>query len=84
MDLGLRNKRALVTAASRGLGLASARALAAEGARVAMAGTEATRIALDAVSALAVHIGNIAFGDRLGRVHVFEAEEFLRQKGNAS
>lgn len=36
MDLGLRNKRALVTAASRGLGLASARALGAEGARVAM------------------------------------------------
>ena len=38
MDLGLRNKRALVTAASRGLGLASARALGAEGARVAMTG----------------------------------------------
>ena len=38
MDLGLRNKRALVTAASRGLGLASARALGAEGARVALTG----------------------------------------------
>jgi len=38
MDLGLRNKRALVTAASRGLGLATARALGAEGARVAMTG----------------------------------------------
>ncbi len=50
----------------------------------AMAGTESTRIALDAaVSALAVHNGNIALGDALGRVHVFEAEEFLRQKGNA-
>ncbi len=49
-----------------------------------MAGTESTRIALDAaVSALAVHNGNIALGDALGRVHVFEAEEFLRQKGNA-
>ena len=48
------------------------------------AGTETTRIALDAaVSALAVHNGNIALGDALGRVHVFEAEEFLRQKGNA-
>lgn len=38
MDLGLRNKRTLVTAASRGLGLATARALGAEGARVAMTG----------------------------------------------
>lgn len=38
MDLKLRNKRALVTAASRGLGLASARALGEEGAKVAMTG----------------------------------------------
>lgn len=38
MDLGLTGKRALVTAASRGLGRASALALAAEGASVAVAG----------------------------------------------
>ncbi len=38
MDLGLKGKRALVTAASRGLGRASAMALAAEGAHVAVAG----------------------------------------------
>jgi 3-oxoacyl-[acyl-carrier protein] reductase len=36
MDLGLKNKVALVTAASRGLGKAAARALALEGARVAI------------------------------------------------
>ncbi len=41
MDLGLKGKRALVTAASRGLGLASARALATEGTRVALAGRRA-------------------------------------------
>ncbi|MGB3898335.1 MAG: SDR family oxidoreductase [Mesorhizobium sp.] len=38
MDLGLKGKCALVTAASRGLGRASALALAAEGAKVAVAG----------------------------------------------
>jgi 3-oxoacyl-[acyl-carrier protein] reductase len=41
MELGLRGKRALVTAASRGLGKASALALAGEGARVAVAGRNA-------------------------------------------
>jgi 3-oxoacyl-[acyl-carrier protein] reductase len=43
MDLGLQDKVALVTGSSRGLGLASARALAAEGCRVCVcARTEAT------------------------------------------
>lgn len=36
MDLGIRNRAALVGGSSAGIGLASARALAAEGARVAM------------------------------------------------
>lgn len=44
MDLGLRGKRALVTAASRGLGLASARALAGEGAKVALGARNASRL----------------------------------------
>lgn len=45
MDLGLRGKVAAVAAASTGLGLASARALAAEGAKVAICGRHADRLA---------------------------------------
>ncbi len=44
MDLGLHGKVAAVAAASTGLGLASARALAAEGARVAICGRDAGRL----------------------------------------
>ena len=36
MDLGLKGKRAIVTAASRGLGLATAQSLANEGVHVTM------------------------------------------------
>jgi 3-oxoacyl-[acyl-carrier protein] reductase len=45
MDLGLSGKVAIVTGGSKGLGLASARALAAEGARVVICGR--TRATLD-------------------------------------
>ena len=44
METGLRGRRALVTAASRGLGFASARALAAEGCRVAISSSNEERI----------------------------------------
>ena len=44
MDLGLEGKVALVTAASRGLGLASAEALAAEGASVAICARDPDRL----------------------------------------
>ena len=47
----------------------------------AATGAELARIVLDAaVTALAVQDGCIAAGDALGRVHVFEAREFLRGK----
>lgn len=45
MDLGLKNKVALVTAASQGLGLAVAKALAVEGARVAICARNGERLA---------------------------------------
>jgi 3-oxoacyl-[acyl-carrier protein] reductase len=44
VETGLQGRRALVTAASRGLGWASARALAAEGCRVAIASSNEDRI----------------------------------------
>lgn len=44
MDLGIAGKRALVTGASAGLGWATARALVAEGARVAIASRDRERV----------------------------------------
>ncbi len=44
MELGLQGRRAAVAGASSGLGRATARALAAEGVRVAICGRDATRI----------------------------------------
>jgi 3-oxoacyl-[acyl-carrier protein] reductase len=44
MDLGLKGKRALVLAASRGLGFASARALAREGCHLVICSRDAARI----------------------------------------
>ena len=45
MDLGLKDKRILVAGASRGLGAAIARAVAAEGARVAVVARESNELA---------------------------------------
>jgi 3-oxoacyl-[acyl-carrier protein] reductase len=55
MDLGISGKRAAVAAASSGLGLATARALAAEGVRVAICGRDRVR-----VEAAAAEVGHDA------------------------
>ena len=44
MDLGLSGKRALITGASRGIGFACARALAAEGCNIALAARDVRRL----------------------------------------
>jgi len=64
MDLGLRGKRALVTAASKGIGRAVAETLVAEGCRVCMSSREPEHI-----RAAAAEIG--AHG---GEVHAFAAD----------
>jgi 3-oxoacyl-[acyl-carrier protein] reductase len=56
MDLGIEGKRAAVAAASSGLGLATARALAGEGAKVAICGRDRTR-----VQSAAAELGQDAF-----------------------
>ncbi len=62
MDLGLEGRVALVTGASKGIGLAVARALAAEGARVALASRSRERI-----DAAAREVGGTGF--------VFDSED---------
>ena len=52
MDLQLSGKRALVTGGSRGIGLAIARQLAREGARIALAGRDRAALAAAARSIL--------------------------------
>ena len=82
MDIGLRGKKAVVTAATRGIGLAIARGLADEGADVAIcargaAGVEAAKKDLEARGVRAVaKVVDVAEGDAV-RGFVAEAAEAL-------
>jgi 3-oxoacyl-[acyl-carrier protein] reductase len=72
VDLGLNNKRALVTGASRGLGKAIAAALAAEGAKVAICARDAVRL-----EAAAKEIGAVGFAADLSQAGA--VDEVLRR-----
>lgn len=65
MDLGLAGRRALVTGSTDGLGLACARALVAEGARVAVCGRRGGRVAevADSLDSGVGVVGDLATGD---------------------
>ena len=70
MDLGLRNKRALVTGASKGIGLAVAEALAQEGCHVDLAARDAARLTEVAQSIRARHPVEVrTFPTDLARPH---------------
>lgn len=61
MDLGLKNRRALVLASSRGLGLAIASALVGEGAHVLLTGRDAERLSARAAELTASGPGRADF-----------------------
>lgn len=65
MDLGITGKRAAVAAATSGLGLAAARALAADGVHVAICGRERARLD-DAVASLRASGGEVVGGEVVG------------------
>jgi 3-oxoacyl-[acyl-carrier protein] reductase len=78
MDLGLAGKRAIVTAASRGLGLATARSLAAEGVAVTMnaRSADALNAAAEAIRAdFGVEVTPVAadFNSAEGRKAILDA-----------
>lgn len=78
MDLGLTGRRAVVAAASSGLGFATAERLAAEGARVVICGSDAGRIA-----AAAERIGHGALGLTADLTRPEEAARFVREGADA-
>lgn len=77
MDLQLKNKRALVTGASRGLGFATAKLLAAEGAKVAINSRDAAKLTAAAETIGAIAIPADVLGPEAAGKIVAEAAEKL-------
>ena len=77
MDLGLRDRRALVMGASSGLGWATAAALAAEGAKVAISARGAERLAAAAKQIGAVPIASDTTVPGAAALLVTETEKIL-------
>ncbi len=77
MDLQLKNKRVLVTGASRGLGFATAKLLTAEGARVAINSREALKLAAAAATIGAIPVPGDLLGPDSAAKIVAEAVEKL-------
>ena len=77
MDLGISGKRAAVAAGSAGLGLGAARALAAEGVRVAICGRD-----VDRVVASAAELGPRAVGLVADLSSTDGAEDFVTDAGH--
>jgi 3-oxoacyl-[acyl-carrier protein] reductase len=77
MDLGLKDKRILVTGASRGLGAAIARAVAAEGARIAVVARESDELAKVAAETRGVAVpADLATSDGPGEAAARAIESF--------
>ena len=79
MDLQLKNKRVLITGGSKGIGLACARAFAAEGARLALAARQADTLqaAADALRATGAQV--LAVPTDLG--DALQADRLVREVG---
>jgi 3-oxoacyl-[acyl-carrier protein] reductase len=76
MDLQLKNKRALVTGASRGLGFSTAKLLSAEGAKVAINSRDAARLTAAAATIGAVAIPADVLGpDSAGKIVAVAVEK---------
>ena len=82
MDLGIEGKVALVTAGSKGLGRATALALAAEGAHVMLSGRDASTLAAtrDEIASLGasadIRAGDVTDPDEPGRLVAATVERF--------